>query len=217
MFGCDEGQLPHARSLEVSPQERAAGEGIEAERRLAYVAFTRAQRGLTLHWTTGAASRFLTEAGLLAPVTVAQVTVDQVTVAPPPPPPRSEPRRRGRRRRRDGPASRVVAEAERVGFAHALRTAPSREAALGGAADVIEARMVGPKTASARMSVLDLLGAIEQLDERAGAALLRSAGIDNGHRRLTRLHARTRTRLVRALRDLAAPSPDSATGETGGP
>ena len=38
------GQLPHARSLEVSPQERAAGEGIEAERRLAYVAFTRAQR-----------------------------------------------------------------------------------------------------------------------------------------------------------------------------
>ena len=42
MFGCDEGQLPHARSLEVSPQERAAGEGIEAERRLAYVAFTRA-------------------------------------------------------------------------------------------------------------------------------------------------------------------------------
>lgn len=213
VFGCDEGQLPHARSLEVSPQERAAGEGIEAERRLAYVAFTRAQRGLTLHWTTGAASRFLTEAGLLAPVTVAQVTVDQVTVAPPPPPPRSEPRRRGRRRRRDGPAAHVMAEAERVGLAHALRTAPSREAALGGAADVIEARMVGPKTASARMSVLDLLGAIEQLDERAGAALLQSAGIDNGHRRLTRLHGRSRTRLVRALRDLAAPSPDSAAGE----
>ena len=170
-------------------------------------------RGLTLHWTTGAASRFLTEAGLLAPVTVAQVTVDQVTVAPPPPPPRSEPRRRGRRRRRDGPAAHVMAEAERVGLAHALRTAPSREAALGGAADVIEARMVGPKTASARMSVLDLLGAIEQLDERAGAALLQSAGIDNGHRRLTRLHGRSRTRLVRALRDLAAPSPDSAAGE----
>ena len=91
---------------------------------------------------------------------------------------------------------------------------PADEAALGGAADVIEARLVGPKTASARMSVLDLLGAIEQLDERAGAALLQSAGIDNGHRRLTRLHARTRTRLVRALRDLVAPSPDSTAGET---
>jgi DNA helicase-2/ATP-dependent DNA helicase PcrA len=204
VFGCDEGQLPHARSLEVSPQERAAGEGIEAERRLAYVAFTRAQRGLTLHWTTETASRFLTEAGLVAPV----------TVAPPPPPPRSGKRRRGGGRRSDGPATRVVAEAERVGLAYALRAAADREAALGGAADVIEARLVGPKTASARMSVLDLLGAIEQLDKRAGAALLQSAGIDNGHRRLTRLHARTRTRLVKALRDLAASSPDSAAGET---
>lgn len=212
VFGCDEGQLPHARSLEVSPQERAAGEGIEAERRLAYVAFTRAQRGLTLQGTTGAASRFLTEAGLVAPVTVAQVTM-----APPAPPPRSGKRRRGRGRRRDGPAAHVVAEAERVGLAHALRTTPSREAALGGAADVIEARLVGPKTASARMSVLDLLGAIEQLDERAGAALLQSAGIDNGHRRLTRLHPRTRTRLVSALRDLAAAPQDSAAGEARGP
>jgi ATP-dependent exoDNAse (exonuclease V) beta subunit len=64
VFGCEVGQLPHARSLEVSPQERAAGEGIEAERRLAYVAFTRAQRELALHWTTGAPSGFLTEAGL---------------------------------------------------------------------------------------------------------------------------------------------------------
>ena len=207
VFGCDEGQLPHARSLEVSPQERAAGEGIEAERRLAYVAFTRAQCGLTLHCTTGAASRFLTEAGLVAPVTVAPLMV-----VPPSPPPGSERRRRGRGRRRDGPAARVVAEAERVGLAQALRTAPSREAALGGAAEVIEARLVGPKTASARLSVLDLLAAIEQLDERSGAALLRSAGIDNGNRRLTRLHARTRTRLVRALRDLAASS-DSAAGE----
>ena len=72
-------------------------------------------------------------------------------------------------------------------------------------------------TASARMSVLDLLGAIEHLDERAGAALLRSAGIDNGHRRLTRLHARARTRLVSALRDLATPSPHSAAGEARDP
>jgi DNA helicase-2/ATP-dependent DNA helicase PcrA len=217
LFGCDEGQLLHARSLEVSPQERAAGEGIEAERRLAYVAFTRAQRGLTLHWTTGAASRFLTEAGLVAPATVAPDTVAPVTVAPPPPRPRSGKRRRGRGRPRDGAAAQVVAEAERVGLARALRTAPSREAALGGAADVIEARLVGPKTASARMSVFDLLGAIEQLDERAGAAVLQSAGIDNGHRRLTHLHGRTRTRFARALRDLAAPSPDSAAGETTGP
>ncbi|HUJ33678.1 MAG TPA: ATP-dependent helicase [Solirubrobacteraceae bacterium] len=203
VFGCDEGQLPHARSLEVGPQERAAGEGIEAERRLAYVAFTRAQRGLALHWTTGATSRFLTEAGLVAPV-----TVEPPPPPPPPPPPRSGKRRRGRGRRGDGPAAQVVAEAERVGLGHALRTAPSRDAALAGAADVIEARLVGPKTASARMSVLDLLAAVEHLDERTADALLQSAGIDNGHRRITRLHARARTRLVRALRDLAAPPRD---------
>jgi DNA helicase-2/ATP-dependent DNA helicase PcrA len=208
VFGCEEGQLPHPRALEVTPEERAAGEGIEGERRLAYVAFTRAQRRLALHWTTGVDSRFLIEAGLVAPVTVAPPTVE-----PPRPPPRSGRRRRNHGRLRDGRGARVVAEAERVGLAQALRTAPSREAAVLGAADIIEAQLVGPKTASVRMSVLDLLGAIEQLDERARAALLRSAGIDNGHRRLTRLHARTRTRLVGALRDLAASTP----GETRGP
>jgi DNA helicase II / ATP-dependent DNA helicase PcrA len=66
VFGCEDSQLPHHRSLEVSPEDRAAGEGIEAERRLAYVAFTRAQRTLAVHWTAGAASRFLAEAGLMA-------------------------------------------------------------------------------------------------------------------------------------------------------
>ncbi|MGO9901197.1 MAG: 3'-5' exonuclease [Solirubrobacteraceae bacterium] len=64
MFGCEENQLPHRRALEVSEQERAAGEGLEAERRLAYVAFTRAQEKLVVHTTETAASRFLTEAGL---------------------------------------------------------------------------------------------------------------------------------------------------------
>jgi Mg/Co/Ni transporter MgtE len=57
------------------------------------------------------------------------------------------------------------------------------------------------------VSVLDVLGAIEQLDERDREVLLRSAGIDNPRRGLTRLHARTRPRLVKALRDLAASAP----------
>ena len=203
VFGCEEGQLPHARSLEVGPQERAAGEGIEAERRLAYVAFTRAQQRLALHATTESTSRFLTEAGLIAPA----------TIEPSPPPPPVPKRRRRGGRRRGGPAAQVVAEAERVGLAHALRTAPGRKTALEGAADIIEARLVGPRTASSRMSVLDLLGAIEPLDERERSALLQSAGIDNDRRRLTRLQARTRTRLVRALRDLAARAPDFRDGK----
>lgn len=199
VFGCEHGQLPHARSLEVSPAERAAGEGIEAERRLAYVAFTRAERELALHWTAGAASRFLTEADLVAPV----------VVEPPSPRATSGQPRRTRRRRRDGAGAPVVAVATRSGLFHALRTAQSRQAALDGAAEILEARLVGPATASARMSVFDLLDAIELLDERDREALLQSAGIENPRRRLTRLHARTRARFVEALRDLAEHGPES--------
>ncbi len=64
LFGCDEGQLPHARALDVDPDARDAGEGIEAERRVAYVALTRAQRALTVHITEATPSRFVAEAGL---------------------------------------------------------------------------------------------------------------------------------------------------------
>ncbi len=201
VFGCEDGQLPHARSLEVSPADRGAGEGIEAERRLAYVAFTRAQRELALHWTAGAASRFLAEADLVAPV----------TVDPPSPRATSGQPRRTRRRRRGGPGAPVVAAATRSGLSHALRTAQSRQAALDGAAEILEARLAGPATASGRMSVFDLLYAIELLDERDRQALLQSAGIENPRRRLTRLHARTRARFVKALRDLAERAPESRT------
>jgi hypothetical protein len=106
----------------------------------------------------------------------------------------------GRRHRGAG----VIADAQRVGLAYALRAAQSREAALEGAAHALEHRLVGPATSSARMSVLDLLEAIEQLDEHERAAVLRSAGIDNDKRRVTRLHARPRARLAKALRELGA-------------
>ena len=64
LFACDETQLPHRRALAVTPAERAAGEGEEAERRLAYVAFTRACERLVITTAGAQASRFLTEAGL---------------------------------------------------------------------------------------------------------------------------------------------------------
>jgi len=64
VFGCDEDQMPHKRSLE----DLAAGnrDALEAERRVAYVAFTRAQQRLVVLTTTGKASRFCVEAGLVA-------------------------------------------------------------------------------------------------------------------------------------------------------
>jgi DNA helicase-2/ATP-dependent DNA helicase PcrA len=61
VFGCDEEQLPHKRSLE----DAAAGlkHALEAERRVAYVAFTRAQQRLVILSTKGGESRFVGEAG----------------------------------------------------------------------------------------------------------------------------------------------------------
>ncbi|MGO8684051.1 MAG: ATP-dependent helicase [Thermoleophilia bacterium] len=57
LFGADEHQLPHASSAN----------DIEAERRIAYVAFTRARERLVIVYTAGQQSRFLVEAGLVAP------------------------------------------------------------------------------------------------------------------------------------------------------
>jgi superfamily I DNA/RNA helicase len=57
--------LPHKRSLDVSEEKRECGEGIEAERRLGYVAFTRAQERLEIHYDIERPSAFLFEAGII--------------------------------------------------------------------------------------------------------------------------------------------------------
>lgn len=81
VVGCDEGILPHARSIKVELEEEARGEGIEGERRLGYVAFTRAQQHLHLHYDHEQPSPFLIEAGLLPG------TTRPPRAAPPPPKP----------------------------------------------------------------------------------------------------------------------------------
>jgi superfamily I DNA/RNA helicase len=59
VVGLDEGRFPSARSVaEAVEPERA----LEEERRLAYVAWTRARRSLTLVYDRGAPSQFLLEA-----------------------------------------------------------------------------------------------------------------------------------------------------------
>lgn len=63
LFEASEGSLPHSRSLAEAKTAMELQEALEGERRLAYVAFTRAQESLVvLH--AGERSRFLTEAGL---------------------------------------------------------------------------------------------------------------------------------------------------------
>ncbi len=200
VFACEEQQLPHRRALDLDPRQRAAGEGIEAERRLAYVAFTRAQQRLVLHTTASAASRFLTEAGL-AP--------SQPFGAPAPQP--DHPSGRGGRvpkRVGNDPVAGVLREAQRVGLAYALRAAPSRTTALVAAATAAEENLIGPDTASGQMTVRALLAAIETINDAERAALLAASGADEDSRPITRLGANARKRLARALRRQAsAPAP----------
>ena len=198
LFGCEEAQLPHQRALEVGEQERAAGEGLEAERRLAYVAFTRAQQTLTIHTTETAASRFLSEAGL-AP-TRPYGSSAPVVLASGPRPPRL-PKRVGK-----GPVAGVLGQAQRIGLAYGLRTAPSRTVALEAAAVAVEERLIGPSTASARMSVAGLLEAIEDLTSSERDAVLRAAHAGGREELVVCVGKSARRNLVRALRRLASGS-----------
>lgn len=59
VVGMDAGRFPSARSLADAPEPERA---LEEERRLAYVAWTRARRSLTLLYDPGAPSAFLFEA-----------------------------------------------------------------------------------------------------------------------------------------------------------
>ena len=211
LFGCDEHQLPHRRALDVSEQDRAAGEGLEAERRLAYVAFTRAQRTLVVHTTEASASRFLLEAGL-EPTRPHESPVVQAPVRAGRPP-------RLPRGVNNGPVASVLNEGFRVGLAYALRNAPNRSVAIEAAAAAIEHRLIGPETASARMSAAAVLAAIEQLTAPERAAALDAAGLGDGTALVGRLHPRSSQKLVRALRRLASGSlgpsgrPAAATAE----
>jgi DNA helicase-2/ATP-dependent DNA helicase PcrA len=80
LVACEEDILPHKRSLAVTQEELERGEGMEAERRLGYVAFTRAKQRLEIHYDSERPSRFLTEAGLLEAPTA------RAAREPPPPP-----------------------------------------------------------------------------------------------------------------------------------
>lgn len=203
LFACEERQLPHRHAFEVTDEERAAGEGVEAERRLAYVAFTRTQRTLAVRTTETAASRFLTEAGL-----------EPAQPYQPPAPRRARGQAPRSRRSTDGPergatgpatedpVAAGLAMAQRIGLGYALRTAASREVALGIAAAAIEQRLIGPPTTSQSMTLTKLLAAVEQLTDAQRRALLAAADVEDGEVPVRRLDATARLRLVRALRDV---------------
>jgi DNA helicase II / ATP-dependent DNA helicase PcrA len=86
LAGVEEGELPHARSL--ADADDPVGE-LEGERRLAYVAFTRARDELQLLHASGRPSRFLAEAALAVATepTVPQAVTSQAVTSPAPPAP----------------------------------------------------------------------------------------------------------------------------------
>jgi superfamily I DNA/RNA helicase len=196
LFACEEHQLPHHRALDVSDAERAAGEGLEAERRLAYVAFTRAQRSLTITAAGAAASRFLTEAGLeprqpyQAPPAIAPApargTVPVVHA------------------HADAKVAHALAEAQRVGLSYAIRTAPDRGTALELAATAVERRLVGDRTTSERMTVTKLFAAVEQLSDDERASALTEARVRNDQTLVGRLDTGGQRLLIKTLRGLVS-------------
>jgi hypothetical protein len=66
LFGADHSELPHCRGLEAAETPAARDEFIEDERRLAYVAFTRAREKLVVLYQEGRPSRYLVEAGIVS-------------------------------------------------------------------------------------------------------------------------------------------------------
>lgn len=65
LFGADQGQLPHQQALDDGD--------LEDERRLCYVAFTRARERLDVLSTVGRPSRFIAEAGLVPVISPASL------------------------------------------------------------------------------------------------------------------------------------------------
>ena len=64
LYGADAGQLPHRRTLGDATNDEEFEEALEDERRLAYVAMTRAKKRLVVV-TEGTPSPFLSEAGII--------------------------------------------------------------------------------------------------------------------------------------------------------
>jgi superfamily I DNA/RNA helicase len=182
LFGGEEGQLPHARALDVTAAERAAGEGEEAERRLAYVAFTRASERLTITVARAAASRFLTEAGLepkrpyVSPATTREPSAPARPAKAAAPKPLHE----------DPGIDRGLREASRSGLAGALRRTPDRQVAVELAAVAIERELAGET-----LTVGELCEVL-----RTDALGLRPTAL------VGRLDTGARRRLIRQLRSL---------------
>jgi DNA helicase-2/ATP-dependent DNA helicase PcrA len=184
VFGFDDDQLPHARALQVTAEQRAAGEGLEAERRIAYVALTRAKERLHIVAAKGKMSPFAWQAGL----------------APEPPPPASapEPARRHTPSRPPRDLASQIDTITRVGAKYAVRTAPDQRTGLRVAAWAIRRGLVNAANVAGSTTARDYVNAVPEITDTNVDALLVRADVD-GHAVISRMPAHDRARLADVL------------------
>jgi len=204
VVACDDDVMPHARSAKVSVEDAARGEGIEAERRLAYVAFTRAREHLELHYDRGKPSRFLLEAGLLR--------------APAPRPPRTARPSRPEARRTGAGRTAEPVYLDAVTLARNVTQAAPPTGAMPTSSPqpgpprpadrvVVRARhgdtadLVAQRRMPRRMTIEGLAGGLPlSLDDTA--SLLRAVPAASGRTKLRKLGVEQTNALARALREL---------------
>lgn len=158
VFGFDQGQLPHRKALEVTPEAQAAGEGEQAERRVAYVALTRAMERLHLCHTKGKVSPFAWQAGLAEP--------------PPPPSTRRTAPTPSHRSRSEATRRPMFAAAASRGPRDAIRETPDRAAGLHMAARAIS----GDLGDCERATLEDLLIEAPSMNRKRARGILEEAG-----------------------------------------
>ena len=192
VVACDEDVLPHRNALQ---EPEATGEGVEAERRIAYVAFTRATEELSILYTSERPSRFLHEAGLIAGPPIAAK-------------PAAKPSRAGFwQHKASSPEALsvevLVQRAREVGLHHALVEIPDRETALEFAAAALKRGVAGTATRSERLTVRQFLKAISGLSRAERQRVQRAVpGLDPGQL-VAQLSPTTRNALAATLRVLA--------------
>jgi hypothetical protein len=186
----DEGVLPHKAALMAGDSE-----GEEGERRVAYVAMTRAVDELSLLYTVGRHSRFLHEAGYVpapaqrweppTPKNAGTGFWETVGTAPAGDP-RGRPGANGNQRRPGSvavaggngrtPLAKRLDDLERIGAAYALRNAPSRHEALFFAELLVTRSHHLARAATGRgLTVTELIDALDEVTDADKAALRRAA------------------------------------------
>jgi DNA helicase-2/ATP-dependent DNA helicase PcrA len=210
LLACDNDVLPHARSQEASAEDVERGEGVEAERRLAYVAFTRAQEHLELHYAKGNPSWFLEQAGLMSVAAPRNSTPARRAPAVPQPPRRSRPQRpvymnaNAVAQRAAQPAAATQSDEGDAGRAPAVAgvtSAAAQRHSVAGERRRHAARLVAQRRLPRGMTIKRVAADLDLTGDDL-ACVLDAVGGATARTKLRKLDLQQTEALARALRDL---------------